>query len=362
MIFHKAILRELTATALATFLVLLGIVLATQLVRFLALAAGGSITSGSVLALLGLTAVSFLPVLLSLTLFIAVLWVLSRAYRDSEMMVWHSCGLSLTQWIRPILMFALPVVLLIGLLALVIAPWAAAKAEEYRKLLDSRDDASMIIPGVFRESRQADRVFFVEDASTASNRVSNVFVSTTAPGKSSVVVAQRGYQETQPNGDKFLILENGHRYEGVPGRADYRIYEFERYTMRVESREALRAPSTKTMSTPELVAAGERRHLGELSWRIGIPVSALLMALLAMPLAYVNPRSGRAANLVIALLCAMTYINMLSVVQAQIAQSRVAWASGTLALHAAAALVVIVLFVRRQSVCSLYRLLHLGTR
>ena len=64
------------------------------------------------------------------------------------------------------------------------------------------------------------------------------------------------------------------------------------------------------MSTPELIAAGEPRHLGELSWRIGVPVSALLLALLAMPLAYVNPRAGRSANLIIALLMSTIYINI----------------------------------------------------
>ena len=113
------------------------------------------------------------------------------------------------------------------------------------------------------------------------------------------------------------------------------------------------------MSTPELIAAGEPRHLGELSWRIGVPVSALLLALLAMPLAYVNPRAGRSANLIVALLMSMIYINLLSVVQAYIAQSRVIWSTGTVVLHVAAALVVIALFMRRQSVRSIYRLLRL---
>ena len=92
MIFHKTLLRELTSTAFATFLVLLGIVLTTQLVRLLGQAAGGVITSTSVIALLGFTALSYLPTLLSLTLFISVLMSISRAYRDSEMVVWFACA------------------------------------------------------------------------------------------------------------------------------------------------------------------------------------------------------------------------------------------------------------------------------
>lgn len=357
MIFHRTLLREMTGTALATFLVLLGIVLTTQLVRYLALAAGGSITSGSVVALLGFTLIGFLPTLLSLTLFIAVLMTLSRAYRDSEMVVWFSCGVGLVRWITPVLMFALPLVLTIAALALGLSPWAAGKAEDYRKILDSRDDASAIQAGVFRESRQADRVFFVEGASVTDNRVSNVFVSSTQQGRSGVMVAKEGYQETAPNGDRFLVMRNGYRYEGEPGRADFRTYEFERYAVRVEMQEAVRAPGTKNLSTPDLIANGGPRHLGELSWRIGLPVSALLLALLAIPLSFVNPRAGRSVNLIVAVLIYMVYVNMISVVQAYIAQSRLQLTPGLVALHSVVLMLLLLLFYRRLSVFSFSRLI-----
>ena len=45
MIFRKSLLRELVAVAAATFLVLLGISLTTQIVRLLGQAASGNITS-----------------------------------------------------------------------------------------------------------------------------------------------------------------------------------------------------------------------------------------------------------------------------------------------------------------------------
>ena len=358
MIFHKTLLREMASTALATFLVLLGIVITTQLVRLLALAAGGSITSTSVIALLGLTLIGFLPTLLSLTLFIAVLMTISRAYRDSEMVVWFSCGASLTRWIKPVLMFALPLVFTIAVLGLGLSPWAAGKVEDYRKILDSRDDASVVQAGVFRESRQADRVFFVEAASSSDNRVENVFVSSTQNGKTGVMVAKRGFQETAPNGDRFLVLQHGYRYEGEPGHADYRIFEFERYAVRIESQEAVRAPGMKNMQTLELMKLGGPRQLGELSWRIGLPVSALLLALLAIPLSFVNPRAGRSINLMVAVLVYMIYVNLLSVIQAYIAQSRLQLLPGLLMLHVAVALLLLFMFYRRVSVFSLMRLLQ----
>lgn len=356
MIFHKTLLRELTSTAFATFLVLVGIVLTTQLVRLLGQAASGSITSTSVIALLGFTALSYLPTLLSLTLFIAALMTISRAYRDSEMVVWFACGLSLARWIRPVLTFALPLVLTIAVLALGLSPWAAGRAEDFRKIMDSRDDASALSPGVFRESRQSDRVYFVEEVSGTENLVANVFISSTQHGKQGVMVARRGFQEMHDNGDRFLVMLNGYRYEGEPGRADFKIYEFERYAVRIETREATRAPSVKSAATLDLVRQPERRNLGELSWRVGLPISAFILALLAIPLSFVNPRAGRSINLVVAVLIYMVYSNLLSVMQASIAQSRLSFASGLLAIHAVMLILLLLLFWRRLNVFSIYRL------
>jgi lipopolysaccharide export system permease protein len=254
-IFRTALLRELAAAAAAIFVVLVGIVLTTVLVRLLGQAASGAITSTGIVALLGFALINYLPVLLSLTLFIAVLMTLTRSYRDSEMVVWFAAGMSLTQWIRPVLTFAAPLVLLIALLSLVLSPWAVSNTEEVRRQMDSRSDVSQVTPGVFRESRHAERVYFMEEVPGAENLVANVFVSATQHGRQGVMVAARGFQEIAENGDRFLVLLNGRRYEGEPGSTEYKVYEFERYAMRVETVEsrAPRAPSTKALTTLELL-------------------------------------------------------------------------------------------------------------
>ena len=358
MIFRNALLRELATVAVATFFVLLGIVITMQLVRLLGQAASGAITSTGVVMLLGFSMINYLPVLLSLTLFIAVLMALTRSYRDSEMVVWFSCGMSLTQWIRPVMLFALPLVFAIGLLSLALSPWAVTNSEELRRQMDSRDDVSAVSPGIFRESRQAERVYFVEEVSGSANLVANVFVSSTQHGRQGVMVAARGFQETAENGDRFLVLMNGRRYEGEPGSADYKIYEFHRYAMRVESAEARapRAPTTKSMSTLDLLRDPVPMNLAELSWRIGLPAAALILALLAIPLSFVNPRAGRSMNLVLALLIYMAYSNLLSITQASIAQSRISFVAGVLGVHAVMLLILAAFFYRRLIVFSLFRL------
>jgi len=171
-----------------------------------------------------------------------------------------------------------------------------------------------------------------------------------------VMVASRGYQETMANGDRFLVLLDGRRYEGEAGSPEYKIYEFERYAMRIETSEnVVRAPNSRATPSAELVRTPSPINLGELSWRVGLPLSALILSVLAIPLSFVNPRAGRSMNLVLALLVYVVYSNLLSIVQASITQSRIGFAVGLIGVHAAMAALLFALFYQRLTVFSLFR-------
>jgi lipopolysaccharide export system permease protein len=348
MIFRRTLLRELAHLAGAVFLTLFLIALTTQLVRLLGRAAGGKIPSEAVVAYLGFFALNGLPLLLSLTLFITVLLTLARTYRDSEMVIWFNAGQSLTAWIRPVLTFAMPLVLLIAVLSLVIGPWSVQMAEQYRSRLDTRDDVSRVDPGVFGESRSRDRVFFVESVAGDRSHVQNVFVSTMQHGRSGVMFSQKGLVEVAPNGDRYIVLLDGRRYEGIPGEVDYRVMEFSRYAARVEAPAGHEpAPTEKSLSTLALMRDPAAQNLGELLWRIGVPASALILALLAIPLSFVNPRAGRSVNLLFALLAYLVYYNLLTVSQARVSQGKLDFALGWWPVHAAMLLILFVLFAHR---------------
>jgi lipopolysaccharide export system permease protein len=123
--------------------------------------------------------------------------------------------------------------------------------------------------------------------------------------------------------------------------------EFARYMVRVESKEGAEpVPTHKSLSTVALLESPTAVNRGELLWRIGIPLSALILALLAIPLSYVNPRGGRSYNLIFALLIYITYSNLLSVSQAQVAQGKLAFANGWWPLHLAMLAIAIAMFVR----------------
>ena len=300
------------------------------------------------MVMLGFGALNYLPVVISLTLFIAILLTLSRCYRDSEMIVWFANGKSLLDFVGPVFMFALPVVLTVGGLSLFLSPWALKQSAEYANRLDARSDVSRISSGVFRESQNADRVFFVESVDLQSNQIENVFVQSVQHQKLGVIVAEKGYQETKENGDKFIVLQNGRRYEGTPGQADYRIVDFERYSMRIESKaRPSSAPRAKSMSPQDILKEPTPERFAELHWRIGLPISVLILSLLAIPISYVNPRAGRSANLILAILIYMIYSNLMSITQAWVAQGKLSPLIGLWPVHILMAIILIAMFYRR---------------
>lgn len=350
MIFQRSLLREFANLAIAAFLSLFLIALTIRLVRLLGQAAGGQIPSETVIAFLGFNALSLLPVLLSLTLFITVLLELTRSWRDSEMMIWLNSGLSLAAWIRPVMIFAAPLVLVITVLSFFVTPWAAQMSEQFRSRIDARDDISRVQPGAFGESRNRQRVFFVESVAGDKDTVQNVFVNSVQNQRTGVTVSERGYSEYAPNGDRFLVLLSGQRYEGTPGDADFRVMDFERYATRIQTKEGDEPVATqKSTSTLGLIENPTRVNLGELLWRIGQPISALILALLAIPLSFVNPRAGRSINLAFALLTYMIYSNLLSVSQARVSQGKLAFGIGWWLVHGVMFAILVALFARRLS-------------
>ncbi len=357
MIFQRATRREFTHSAAGVFVALFAILLTTQLIRLLSEAAEGSIAPEAVLALLGFSSLNYIPTLLSLSLFVAILLSLSRSYRDSEMVVWFSSGVSLAAWIRPVMVFILPLVLAIAGLSLFVSPWALSKSAEYRGNLDARKDAGQMIPGVFQESSAGNRVAFVEAVAEDEGSVKNVFVSSVQNQRRGVTMAARGHQEIAENGDRFMILENGRRYEVEPGTPEFRILEYARYAIRMETRES-RGIEKSPRNTPtlELLQQKQAPSRAELLWRVSIPVSAVVMALLAIPLSFVNPRAGRSANMLLALFSYLIYHNLLTISQAWVANGRISFAVGLLSVHLLMLGSLPLLFYRRIAVFSFARL------
>jgi len=351
MIFRRSLQQELLQTAVSAFVVLFGIVIAQRVTYYIGIAASGRVGSDAINTLLGFSMLKFLPMLLSLTLFLAVLLTLTRQHRDSEMVIWFSSGIGLTKWIRPVLTFAIPIILLVSFLSLFVTPWATSKSNEYREQLQRQDELASITPGVFKESKNADRVYFIESFDKLGYEVKNIFIQSMQHQKLGVIVAAKGHRETMPNRDNFLIMEKGRRYEGAPGTAEFSSTTFERYAIRLESKEAKEKPPIVIQAIPSetLLKEHNATNDAEIQGRIATPISALILVLLAIPLSFVDPRSGRSGNMMMAVLIFIIYNNLISIAQAWIGQGKVVGLIGLWPVHGVFLALTIYLFYRRAS-------------
>jgi lipopolysaccharide export system permease protein len=355
MIFERSLQRELAYTAGAVFLVLLTLVLTTMMIRIVGFAASGEIDPRDVVVLIGLTVIGYLAVMLIATLFVSILFVLTRWYRDSEMVVWLSSGVSLARLIKPIASFSAPIIVLIAFFAFVGWPWSNEQSKLIRERFQQRDEVSLLAPGQFRESPASHRVFFIEKMTPDQKLVQNVFVTSTENGKINVVVSKTGHTEVHSNGDRFVVLENGRRYDGEPGKPDFRVMEFQRYGVKIQSHQLVNTPTTTSLPTATLLREPNNTNLAEFAWRAGLPLTALNLMLLAIPLAYQNPRRSRTINLVLAVLIYLTYSNLMNLVQAWMEQAKIAFVPGLIGLHVIVAGIVAFVFWLRVRNRPLFR-------
>jgi lipopolysaccharide export system permease protein len=351
MIFQRAIRRELLSAMGAVFTALFTIIISVTLIRILGDAAAGKIASSDVLSLLGFASLINLPVLISLSTFIAVLMVVARSYQDSEMVVWFASGVSLMDWVRPVMQVGLPMVILTAVLSFWLTPWSQKYSAEQRERFRNREDISRVSPGKFQESANGEKVFFVEGLSSDTTKVKNVFLSQNKNQESGVVLAREGTMSIDARGDKLLQLHEGRRYDGMPGSPEFRIMSFERYTVIIASntKELAENKSARVLPTAELIIDPTRNNLAELLFRISAPLTCLMQMLLAIPLGFVNPRRGRTLNLMIALLLAVTYFNVTSIMQAMVAQGKSSFGMSWWPLHLAAGALIVLLFFWRNN-------------
>ena len=350
MIFEQSLRKELSYTTGAVFLVLMTIMMTTLVIRILGFAASGSINPKDVVVLIMLAVIGYISIILSVSLFVATMMVLIRWHKDSEMVVWYASGLNLRSLYVPVLRFATPWIIIIAILALFVWPWTNAKTSEITQKFKGRDETAMLIPGQFFESVNSSRVFFIESIDTSTSKISNLFVADHKNERLTVAMAETGNINFLDNGVKQIKIHNGKRYEGQPTKGDFKILEFESYTVDIEKK----APkpisfSPKESSSISLLENPNPVAMGEILWRIGLPLMALGLVLIAVPLAYVNPRRGNYITLIYAVFTYLIYSNLLDISQTLVSDDKESFFRAVWPIHVLAALIAFLLVRHRNN-------------
>ena len=358
MVTARYALRELLSVFLVVAVVLLLIGLGGRFVGYLQDAALGKYSGDVLLTLLVYRLPEFLQLIFPFALFLAVLLTFSRWYADSEMTVLLAAGAAPARVLTWALACALMIAAVVGLMSLLVTPKYALALD--RALIDQRENREFdaLTPGVFHSLYRGRRVTYTESMDEDRQNLRNVFIGERhEDGSRTTIWAESGSQFEDPDtGSRFLVLENGRRYEGIPGRGDYRMLRFDRLSQRIETpnierREAkIRTVSTPQLMRPSNTLSPERaaEYVAELHWRIALPLMTLVATLLAFALSRVRPREGRFARVLPAIgLFILYYLGLLLLKQA-IEDGQVPGGIGLWPVHLGFVVIGYILFQRAQ--------------
>ncbi len=334
MLFQSTLRKELARSFGATLVVLLTIVMTMMLIRVLAQTTKGAVNPAEVMIVMGYTVLGQLATILALSLFISIVSTISRMYRDSEMVIWFSSGIGLAGFVRPLVRFAWPVLMVIVILALVMYPWTNQQTQDMKDRYEKRGDLERVAPGQFQESAAGNRVFFIDKASPDEKTGKNIFIAASEGGKEAVTSAQSGHIESIAE-SRFLMLQNGQRLESSVNSKRTKISHFEEYGSRIGANAVAQSPPapTHSLSTLTLLKDPNKSNLGQLAWRIGLALAAVNFIGLALAASTSNPRVGRSGNLMFAIFSFVLYYNLLNLGQTWITLGKVEFASLLLGLH-----------------------------
>ena len=336
MLFHSTLRQELARSLAATVLVLLTIVMTMMLIRTLGMASQGNVNPSEVGLVLGYTMLGHLPTLLTMSLFMSMVWTFSRMFRDSEMIIWLSSGRSLLSFLRPMLQFAWPILILVLSMTVWVWPWSNQQIQQLKDRFEQRGDLERVSPGEFQESANGQRVFFIDKNQARDKEGQNVFVAANTPTGQTVTSAQTGRIDTLNDG-RYLLLMDGQRLEIRRDDQRLRISEFKQYGSQVGTQQVITVtPVPKAISSWQLLQQPTADHLAELAWRIGLGLAAFNMVLIALVMARINPRGARNGHLITAFFTFIVYYNLINLGQSWISAGRISFAGLLVGLHGGA--------------------------
>lgn len=343
--------REILKTSSATLLVLYVILVSNAFGRVLADIADGDVPQQALWPVLFGQSVNLLSMLLPVGLFLGIVFTFGRMYKDHEIVVMNACGIGYRDFYKPVLLATAPFLILsvytsVWLNAQVLtAAQAAIDSEE------NQHEFQLIKPGQFNQSNSGELVFFMESVSEDKLELSDIIINEGGGDSMVIETARSGRREIdEKSGDLFLVIGPGERHEGRAGDNRQKIISFDQHGILLEKilKKARPEPHSDQMTPQRLLKSKKMKHRIEIRWRVAIPVVLLVLALLAVPLAYIAPRQGRYGKVGAALLVFIVYLNLMAFTRSQIEDEVIPVAVNFWWVHLLFLILTIVLIYRRN--------------
>ena len=358
MIIFRYLLKEVAKTQFAVFLVLMTIFISNKFVRILDDASEGGIPGQMVMIFIGLKIPDLAGMILPLSFFLGILLAYGRVYADNEMSIFHACGVSEWYVVRVTLLLAFVTAIITGIFTLYLSPMAAEYEYQVKEQLAADSGLSSLIAGRFQTTGNEKAVVFIHDKNREDNTLRKVFVAQLPNNdkkhnniiNSSLVYAAKGEVIEDVTGSQKLILTNGTRYQNDVKNDEFRQVAFGKYYIQIQDQKVEhKSRKLKAIPTAELFDNDPPEYTAEIHWRMAFPLACIILTFVAVPLSVVNPRQGKFAKMLPALLLFLSYFLLLTAIKRGLESGSLPGSVGLWPVHFMALLLGASLLIKGRS-------------
>lgn len=307
------ILSEIIPSFLLGVFVFIGILLMFQALRLTEFLLVHGIKWSTLIKIMSYMSVSFLPMLLPMSLLFAVLLTYNRLSMDSEVIAFKSCGVNTGTLITPAVFFSLVVLIISSQTSFYLAPWGNRQFEVLINRMGNTKAAASIKEGTFSEGF-FDMVVYANKVNGQTNEMENVFIyDEKNPNTPMTIIASKGQiipDQTHPGHSVLLRLFNGQIHRRTE---NHTVINYDSYDIYLNDPIKLREKE-KTLSSlniDELIALknnpsfSQEQRLGyeiEVHKRWAISFACAVFCIVGLAFGIVNNRrSGKSPGFVISI-------------------------------------------------------------
>ena len=297
------------------------------------------------------------PVILVLSIFLAVIITISQLYKNSEAIVMNSIGLGDKAFLSVIKPLAIILFLFVLFLTAYAVPWAKQQKSAAEEETKNASEFSFITEGKFESFKNGDIVFYASESTSIDvggvQNMEEIFIYASDNGNPVIVLASDAKKYIDPKSKSiYLRLRDGVRYQGLPSSENINILNFDSYDLEIVSGEVQKSIATFTeieeKTTLDLLKQGGLLAIAELQWRLSLPLSILILVVFAVYLGKTSPRGGKGINILIGIFVFMLYNNGLLVAKSSIESGLLSPIIGMWGIHLIAILFLMLLYQFRQ--------------
>ena len=353
----KYIMRNLVAYFFVITFIIGLVVFGNQFVLTVQESIDRGIPFQELMPLISFNMIRDVPVILVLSMFLAVIITISQLYKNSEAIVMNSIGFGDKAFLSAIKPLAIILFLFVLFLTAYAVPWAKQQKSANEEETKNASEFSFITEGKFESFKNGDIVFYASD-STALNvdreqYMEEIFIYASDNGYPVIVLAADAKKYIDPESKSiYLRLRDGVRYQGLPSSENINILNFDSYDLEIVSGEVQKSIATFTeieeKTTLDLLKQGGLLAIAELQWRLSLPLSILILVVFAVYLGKTSPRGGKGINILIGIFVFMLYNNGLLVAKSSIENGLLSPIIGMWGIHLIAILFLMLLYQFRQ--------------